>query len=67
MTFRLIQVDGADGHKLQVRCIPSPRPDAPAVRPVENPGQKHSKDLAAEAGSEYVAYINGEQTVSVRK
>jgi hypothetical protein len=67
MTFRLLQVDSADGHKLQVRCIPSQRADTPPVRPVENPAQKHAKDLAAEAGAEYIAYINGEQTVSVRK
>ncbi len=67
MTFRLLQVDAADGHKLDVRCIPSKRADAPPVRPVENPNQKHAKEVAAEAGAEYLAYINGDQTVSVHK
>ncbi len=67
MTFKLMQVDAADGHKLEVRCTPSKRADSPPVRPVETPNQKHSKEVAAKAGAEYLAYINGEQTASVRK
>jgi len=67
MTFRLLQVDAADGRKLEVRCIPSKRADGPPVRPVENPNQKHTKEVAAEGGAEYLAYVNGDQTVSVHK
>lgn len=67
MTFRLMQADAANGRKIEVRCIPSKRADGPAIRPVENPNQKHPKEVAAEAGAEYLAYINGEQTVSVQK
>jgi hypothetical protein len=34
---------------------------------LENPNQRHSKDVAAEAGTEYIAYVDGIQTVSARK
>jgi hypothetical protein len=34
---------------------------------VEGVNQKHTKELAAEAGAEYIAYIDGDQTVSVKK
>ena len=64
MTFRLTQVDAAGGHPLKVRATPA---RGPASRPVDTGNQKHSKDVAAVAGAEYVAYIEGDQTVSVHK
>jgi hypothetical protein len=64
MTFRLTQVDAAGGHPLKVRGTPA---RGPASRPVDTGSQKHSKDVEAVAGSEYVAYIEGDQTVSVHK
>ena len=67
MTFRLQQVEAVDGHKLNVRATASRRTDGPSHRPVETGSQKKSKDLAAAAGSGYIAYVDGDQTVSVRK
>jgi hypothetical protein len=64
-TYRLMQVDAGDGHKLNVRSTPGKHGDGPAQRPVELAGKKPPKDIAATAGSEYIAYIDGEQTVSV--
>jgi serine/threonine protein kinase len=65
MTLRLIQADAVDGRKLNVRAIPARRADSNA-RPVETPAKK-AKDLAAAAGTEYVAYVDGEQTVNAHK
>jgi hypothetical protein len=65
MTLRLIQADAVDGRKLNVRAIPVRRADG-NLRPVETPAKK-AKDMAAVAGTEYVAYIDGEQTVNAHK
>jgi Protein kinase domain len=67
MTYRLIQVDAADGHKLNIRATPSKSTEGPPRRPVENPNQKHTKETAAVAGAEYIGYIDGDQTVAVKK
>jgi serine/threonine protein kinase len=66
-TYRLTQVDAIDGRKLNVRATPGKGTDGAARRPLENPNQRHSKDVAAEAGTEYIAYVDGIQTVSARK
>jgi hypothetical protein len=67
MTFQLTQIDAVDGHKLNVRATPVKRADGQAARPVDTGNQKHSKDVAAAAGAQYIAYVEGDQTVSVRK
>jgi len=67
MTFRLTQVDAADGKKLNVRAEPSRGKDGPAKRPIDSGAKGKTKEIAAAAGSPYVAYIEGDQTVSVRK
>ena len=67
MTFQLIEADAVTGKKLKVRATAGKRADGPPVRPVEGANQKHAKDVAAEAGAEYIAYIDGDQTVSVKK
>jgi len=66
-TYRLNQIDAVDGRKLNVRATPGKSAEGPARRPLDNPNQRHSKDVAAEAGTEYIAYIDGNQTVSARK
>jgi hypothetical protein len=68
MTLKLTEVDAVDGHKLNIRALQTRTPDG-SYRPVEVSGVKpKSKDLAASAGTEgYVAYIEGDQTVTVRK
>jgi serine/threonine-protein kinase len=67
LSFRLSTVDGGGGGKLKVRATPSRRGEVAGVQLVENPKNARTKELAALKGAEYVAYIDGEQTVSVRK
>jgi len=67
MTFQVTQVDAVNGQKLKLRAAPSRRADGPTVRPVDTGNQKHSKEVAAAAGTQYIAYIEGEQSVSVHK
>ena len=66
-TFRLMQVDSADGHKLNIRATPAKGSEGPAQRPIEPMGKKPPKELIAAAGTEYIGYIDGEQTVSIKK
>jgi len=67
MTFRLEKVDAIDGQKLSVRAAAKPRPGGPNARPLDTGKGSKSKDLAAARGTQYIGYINGQQTVSVRK
>ena len=63
MTFRLTQTTGVDGKKINVRATPGRQ----NVRPVETPVKVKGKDLAASSGMAYIAYIDGEQTVTARE
>jgi serine/threonine-protein kinase len=67
MTFRLVQVDAVDGKKLNIRAEPSRGKEGPAKRPIDSGAKGKTKEIAAAAGSQYVGYIEGNQTVSVRK
>jgi hypothetical protein len=67
MTFRLLQVEAVDGKKLNIRSEPSRGKDGPAKRPIDSGAKGKTKEIAAAAGSQYVGYIEGEQSVSVRK
>lgn len=67
MQFRLLQVDAVDGKKLNVRAEPSRGKEGPAKRPIDSGAKGKTKEIAAAVGSQYVAYIEGNQTVSVRK
>jgi serine/threonine-protein kinase len=62
-TFKLSSVESAGGSKLTIRTTPahSDKPD----HPIELPGAK-SKDVLSHAGAEYMAYIDGEQTVTIK-
>jgi len=66
MTLKLTAVDAADGHKLNIRALPTRRAEG-SIRDVDTGKSKPKGGLAASAGTEYYAYIDGEQTVSVRK
>jgi hypothetical protein len=66
MTYLLSDVETGDGQKLKVRAVPVHHSDATDRRPVDL-GRPHPKGLAAASGTEYVAYIDGDQTVAVRK
>ncbi len=67
MTFRLTQADAVDGKKLNVRAEPSKGKEGPAKRPIDSGAKGKTKEIAAAAGSIYVAYIEGDQSVSIHK
>jgi serine/threonine-protein kinase len=67
LTFRLLQADGVDGKKVNVRSMSGKRNDGPTVRTFETTKSGKVKGLAAAQGTDYIAYIDGDQTVSVRK
>jgi hypothetical protein len=65
-TFRLTQADAVDGSKLKVRAVPGRRSHDKAERSIEPAGYR-GKELLAPAGSQYLAYVEGDQTVIVKK
>jgi serine/threonine protein kinase len=65
MTLSLTAVDAIDGTKLNLRALPTRRSEG-SFRDVDT-GKSKPKGVAAAAGAEYFAYIEGDQTVSVRK
>ena len=67
LTFRLLEVEAVDGKKLNVRAMSGRRAEGPTVRTFETLKGSKTKGLAAAQGTEYIAYVDGEQTVSVRK
>jgi hypothetical protein len=67
MTFRLLQADAVDGQKINVRSKSGKQANGPTTRPFDTGKNPKTKGLAASQGTEYIAYIDGEQTVSVRK
>ncbi len=67
LSFRLVYAESVDDEKIHVRAVAAPKSDAAATRPFETGKGSKSKELAAAHGTEYIAYIDGEQTVSVHK
>jgi serine/threonine-protein kinase len=66
MTMRVDQTESTNGQKIALRAAPARRAEG-TVRPVETGAKSKSKDVIASAGTEYVAYIDGEQKVTVKK
>jgi len=64
MTYQLLKVDAVAGQKLDVRATPVP---GQPRRPLDVGTTKKPKDVAAVAGTPYVAYIDGVQKVTVHK
>ncbi len=70
MTFQLGQADAAGGQKVRVRATPSPGGAGSGRRAVDSgtyAGAKKPKDVAAVAGTQFVVYVDGSQTVNVGK
>jgi serine/threonine protein kinase len=65
MTFKLTQVEGAD-RNLIVRAEPTKGSDHP-VDSSANGKVKSTDSIAAPTGTEYIAYIDGDQIVTVHK
>ena len=66
-TFRLQEVTAVDGSKLKIRATPLRRGDYKTDRPLEPLIPWRGKDVLAPAGSEFFAYFDGDQTVTVRR
>ena len=62
-TFKLTTVDSTGGSKLAIRATPGHTDKA--ERPIEQQGTK-TKDLLAPAGTEYLGYIDNDQTVTIK-
>lgn len=67
LSFELVQVETVDGKKINVRAAVARAKNGPTVRPFESGKGPKNKALAAAEGAEYTAYVDGDQTVSVRK
>jgi len=67
MMMRLITVEAADGHSLNIRATPARRADGPSWRPVDAVGLARPKGMAAAAGTQYLGFIDGEQTATAKK
>jgi hypothetical protein len=67
MSFRMLFAASVENEKIRVRATPSAKGDGPSSRPFDIGKESRSKDLTATRGSDYIAYIDGEQTVSIHK
>jgi len=67
MTMRLLVVDAVDGHKYRIRTQSARSADGKSERLVETNVKPKNKDLVAAAGTEYLAYVDGDATISVKK
>jgi len=67
MTYQLISADTVDGQKIPVRASVARRTDGPTARPVDTGKYAKPKELAAARGTDYIAYIDGDQTVTLKK
>jgi serine/threonine-protein kinase len=66
MTFQLESAEAVDGQKIKVRALAARKSDGPTARPIDTGKYAKPKDAAAARGTDYTAYIDGDQTVSIR-
>jgi serine/threonine protein kinase len=67
LMFRLAQAEAVDGKKIAVRALAGRSEEGATVRPVDIGKGSKAKGYAAMQGTLYVAYIDGDQTIAVRK
>ena len=65
--FRLISAQSIDDAKVVVRATPATQKDGVETRPFATPNGTKDKNLIAATGTEYIAYISGDQTFAVHK
>jgi serine/threonine-protein kinase len=63
-TYELLKADLAGGQTLRVRATPTA---GQSRRPIDSAAKKKPKDVAAPAGTPFVAYVDGAQKATVRK
>ena len=66
-TLRLLEVEVAGGQKIPVRSLSGRRPDGKYELPVDPPVKPKSKDVVAQIGTPFVAYVDGDHTLHVPK
>jgi serine/threonine protein kinase len=66
LSFTLSKAEAASGQEIKVRAMAARRSDGPTQRTVDT-GKSGTRDFAAVRGTEYLAYVDGPQTVSVPK
>jgi tRNA A-37 threonylcarbamoyl transferase component Bud32 len=65
--FRLTSATSVDDSPVNVRATPASRDDGVETRPFDTPKGLKDKSLIAASGTEYVAYVAGDQTISIHK
>jgi hypothetical protein len=65
--FRLISAESVEDTKINVRATPAAKNDGVETRSFETPNGPKDKSVIAPSGTEYVAYVSGDQTVHVHK
>jgi hypothetical protein len=65
--YQLQKADSADGNKLSVRATSGHTGEGPVTHPFETPKGPKKKGFAAVEGTEYIGYIDGDQSVTLRK
>ncbi len=67
LSFKLTRADGVGGHPISVRALAARKADGVTQRPAETGQKTGSKDVVAVQGSQYIGYIDGEQSITVPK
>jgi serine/threonine-protein kinase len=65
--FRLMAAESVDDAKINVRATPAQKTDGVESRPFATPNGTKDKELIAASGTGYIAYISGDQTITVHK
>jgi len=65
MTYEFTDVETVNRQKLKLRATPSGAA-GPSRKAIE-PGKKKVKDVASTAGTDYIAYLDGAQTVTMQR
>jgi len=66
-SFRLLEVTAVDGSKVKVRATAGRLGESRKNPPLDPLGGIRSKDAMVPAGSRFLAYFDGDQTVTLRK
>jgi serine/threonine-protein kinase len=64
LSFKLTKADAANGRTINVRAVAARKSEGVTQRQVET-GQKTTKDVAAPQGAQYIAYVDGDQAITV--
>jgi serine/threonine-protein kinase len=67
LSFKLTRAEGMGGHPISVRALAARKTEGATQRPADNGQKTGSKDIAAAQGSQYIGYIDGEQSLTVPK